>query len=69
MPCVEKSLEQWNARHRQPNAASVAKILLQILKGLANVGELVHRDLKPASVLWHKGQWKIADCVYTGIDN
>lgn len=38
-----------------------ASVLLQIVKGLLEVGELVHRDLKPDNVLFHEGRWKIAD--------
>jgi len=36
-------------------------VLLQISKGLIEVEELVHRDLKPDNVLLHEGIWKIAD--------
>jgi eukaryotic-like serine/threonine-protein kinase len=42
-------------------AAEAAAVLLQIVKGLIEVGELVHRDLKPDNVLLHEGKWKIAD--------
>jgi serine/threonine-protein kinase len=38
-----------------------ASVLLQIVKGLLEVGELVHRDLKPDNILFHEGRWKIAD--------
>jgi eukaryotic-like serine/threonine-protein kinase len=43
------------------NAAEAASVLLQIVKGLLEVGELVHRDLKPDNVLFHQGKWKVAD--------
>lgn len=36
-------------------------IILDILAGLEEVGDLVHRDLKPGNVLAHEGRWKIAD--------
>ena len=38
-----------------------AHILLDILRGLAEVPDIVHRDLKPANVLLHEQRWKIAD--------
>jgi len=43
------------------SATDAAAVLLQISKGLLEVGELVHRDLKPDNILLHEGKWKIAD--------
>ncbi len=37
------------------------EVLSQVVTGLLEVGELVHRDLKPGNVLRHRGAWKIAD--------
>ena len=42
-------------------ATEISSILLQIVTGLLEVGDLVHRDLKPDNVLFHEGKWKIAD--------
>src|SRR5512145_1867623 len=35
--------------------------MLQIIRGLQEVQDLVHRDLKPDNILFHQGKWKIAD--------
>jgi hypothetical protein len=40
---------------------AAARVLLDILRGLAEVSDIVHRDLKPANVLWHEDRWKVAD--------
>lgn len=32
-----------------------------VIDGLAEVKDITHRDLKPANVLFHDGNWKIAD--------
>ncbi len=40
---------------------AAARVLLDILHGLAEVSDIVHRDLKPPNVLWHEDRWKIAD--------
>jgi serine/threonine protein kinase len=36
-------------------------IIFDIVSGLLEVGDLVHRDLKPGNILFHEGKWKIAD--------
>lgn len=41
--------------------SEVVGILLEIAQGLSEVGQLVHRDLKPGNVLLHEGVWKVAD--------
>lgn len=41
--------------------AAAASILLDIARGLSEVSDLVHRDLKPQNVLQHDNVWKIAD--------
>lgn len=61
MPRAEKSLQDYiNANRRIPEADAIA-ILRGIAAGLASLGDLVHRDLKPGNVLLHEGLWKIAD--------
>jgi len=61
MARAEKSLQQEiNARKTFTESESV-ETLLQIVKGLLEVPELVHRDLKPGNVLFHQGKWKVAD--------
>ena len=36
-------------------------VLLEMVQGLSEVGEIVHRNLKPDNILYHEGLWKIAD--------
>ena len=61
MPKAEGNLQSIVSKngHLSPEEASV--VLLQIAKGLVEVGNLVHRDLKPDNVLLHERKWKIAD--------
>jgi len=61
MPRAEGSLQNKIENSGALTAADAVTILHQIVKGLIEVGELVHRDLKPDNVLFHEGKWKIAD--------
>ena len=61
MPRAEGSLQGRIERDGGLTPAETAAVMLQIVKGLIEVGELVHRDLKPDNVLLHEGKWKIAD--------
>ena len=61
MPKAEGSLQDSIDKGKPLIAAEAASVLLQIVKGLLEVGELVHRDLKPDNVLFHEGKWKVAD--------
>ena len=61
MPRAEGSLQNTVEKSGMLAAADAAAVLLQIVRGLIEVGELVHRDLKPDNVLLHEGKWKIAD--------
>lgn len=47
-------------RGRFEDSEAIA-VLRQIAEGLSEVGQLVHRDLKPGNVLLHAGNWKVAD--------
>lgn len=59
MPVCEGSLQDALAGGFDFEAAKT--ILLDIAAGLQEVGNLVHRDLKPGNVLRHEDTWKIAD--------
>jgi len=61
MPRAEGSLQSRIEKDGALTPAETAAVMLQIVKGLIEVGELVHRDLKPDNVLFHEGKWKIAD--------
>lgn len=61
MPKADRSLQSALEENGKFNASDAAAALLQILKGLNEVENLVHRDLKPDNVLWHDGRWKVAD--------
>lgn len=61
MERADRSLrDELNARGRLPEPEAVA-IVEAIASGLAELGEVVHRDLKPDNVLAHDGAWKVAD--------
>lgn len=61
MSRAEYSLEEWLEENGQQTAKGTADILLDVILGLLEVGDLVHRDLKPGNILWHESRWKIAD--------
>jgi serine/threonine-protein kinase len=61
MAKAEGSLQTAVEKSGTLTAEEAASTLLQIVKGLIEVGELVHRDLKPDNVLVHEGKWKVAD--------
>lgn len=58
---AEKSLQTAIDREGALDTNEAVSVLLQITTGLLEVGDLVHRDLKPDNVLLHDGKWKIAD--------
>lgn len=60
MPIAEKSL-QGHIDNNQIDLKEAVNIILQVVDGLLEVPELVHRDLKPGNILYHEGVWKIAD--------
>jgi serine/threonine protein kinase len=61
MGMAEKSLrDELKSRQDFTNQETLS-ILTQITSGLLEVSEIVHRDLKPENVLFHSGNWKIAD--------
>jgi serine/threonine protein kinase len=61
MPRADRTLQEELDRGERFAPTEAAEILLQIARGLAEVPDLVHQDLKPRNVLLHAGRWKIAD--------
>ena len=61
MAKAERSLQDEINSGKKFNDEEAARILLQIVDGLLEIPEIVHRDLKPGNVLFHSGQWKMAD--------
>jgi serine/threonine-protein kinase len=61
MPKAERSLQSVVDAGAKMAAAEAADVLRQIASGLVEVGDLVHRDLKPDNILFHDGKWKVAD--------
>lgn len=61
MPRAEGSLHDYIASRGPLPEADALGILRDIASGLASLGDLVHRDLKPQNILRHDGAWKIAD--------
>jgi serine/threonine-protein kinase len=61
MPQASGSLQDVIDVKSPLGSSETAAILLQIVNGLIEVGELVHRDLKPQNILLHADKWKIAD--------
>ncbi|HEY4309310.1 MAG TPA: serine/threonine-protein kinase [Pirellulales bacterium] len=61
MARADRSLQDEISSRGNLSDTEAAGVLLQIANGLSEVGQLVHRDLKPGNVLLHEGNWKIAD--------
>src|SRR5882724_1542683 len=61
MAQAEASLAEFLQRSGAQSPANAAVILLEIVNGLEEVSDLIHRDLKPGNVLRHDDRWKIAD--------
>jgi hypothetical protein len=61
MPICEESLQDKLTREGPLAWDSAQAIILDIISGLLEVGDIVHRDMKPGNVLRHDGRWKIAD--------
>ncbi len=61
MPKAEMNLSSHIAHVGKLDATAAAACMMQVVSGLIEVGDLVHRDLKPDNILFHDGKWKIAD--------
>ncbi len=61
MPVASRSLQYEIEQRGKQESDEVAKVVFQVASGLLEVGELVHRDLKPGNILFHENKWKIAD--------
>ena len=61
MPQAELSLETRIQQEGLLGNSESAKILLEIVNGLIEAGELVHRDMKPGNILYYESSWYIGD--------
>jgi serine/threonine-protein kinase len=61
MALAEQSLQDLVRKSAPLPESDALEITDAIATGLVEIGELVHRDLKPGNVLLHNGVWKIAD--------
>jgi len=61
MPIAEKSLQDHLRLNGKLQPVESVQVLRAIAAGLAEVEDIVHRDLKPDNVLYHDGNWKVAD--------
>jgi serine/threonine protein kinase len=61
MARADHSLHQELCAGKTFTETEAVEILLQITKGLIEVPDIAHRDLKPGNVLFHHEKWKVAD--------
>lgn len=61
MARAEHSLQEQISSGKKYSETEAIEVLLQIVKGLLEVPDIAHRDLKPGNVLFHQGNWKVAD--------
>lgn len=61
MPICQQSLQNKIKTASPLAVPELCKIALEIIAGLCEVDDLVHRDLKPGNVLLLDGRWRLAD--------
>lgn len=61
MPVCDYSLQEYLDKNGPLSWELAKPIALDIASGLSEVGEFVHRDLKPGNVLWRGGKWQVSD--------
>lgn len=61
MPIAEKSLSTHIQDLGSIEEDEAVSILLDIVSGLSEVEDIVHRDIKPDNILLHDSVWKLAD--------
>jgi serine/threonine protein kinase len=61
MAQAQQSLQDLVDKAAPLAEANALEIIDAIASGLMEIGELVHRDLKPGNVLLHNGVWKLSD--------
>jgi eukaryotic-like serine/threonine-protein kinase len=60
MALAEASLSDY-LQESPTDQVGATNIILSVARGLQEVGDLVHRDLKPGNILRHQGRWKLSD--------
>lgn len=61
MPRAEYNLAQYTQDTENVDEATASDILFQIVSGLIEMNENVHRDLKPLNILFYDKRWVISD--------
>jgi serine/threonine-protein kinase len=62
MPVCNRSLQdEINIQSSGLELNQAVAIIREIVAGLLEVEHIVHRDLKPSNILFHEGDWKVAD--------
>lgn len=61
MPVCDFSLQDAISKKGPLPWPQARQALLDIVEGLLETSDLVHRDLKPGNVLWKDGRWWVAD--------
>lgn len=61
MPKAETDLHSVIQDRGPFTEGEAIEVLVQIARGLTELPGIVHRDLKPGNVLYHQGNWKVAD--------
>jgi serine/threonine protein kinase len=61
MPLAAQSLQNRLDKSGCPSPNEIYDIMSQIIEGLIEVPDIVHRNLKPYNVLEHEGVWKVTD--------